>query len=162
MTAEFLRHEPCEVCGSSDAKAVYDDGNTFCFSCQTLTRADHTHHMPTNVQFKGSAQRLQKRRISEETCQHYKVYRDGELLRFPYYSSDKTLQGFKTKTKLKDFKYEGNTTDTLFGQSLIPSTGKRIMVYEGELDALSGWEAYPNWAHVSLPHGAASLSLIHI
>ena len=30
------------------------------------------------------------------------------------------------------------------------------MVYEGELDALSGWEAYPNWAHVSLPHGAAS------
>ena len=21
------------------------------------------------------------------------------------------------------------------------------MVYEGELDALSGWEAYPNWAH---------------
>ena len=112
--------------------------------------------MPTNVQFKGSAQRLQKRKISEETCQHYKVYRDGELLRFPYYSSDKTLQGFKTKNKLKDFKYEGNTTDTLFGQSLIPSTGKRIMVYEGELDALSGWEAYPNWAHVSLPHGAAS------
>ena len=157
MTAEFLRHEPCEVCGSSDAKAVYDDGNTFCFSCHNLTRADnHTHNMPTNVQFKGSAQRLQKRRISEETCQHYKVYRDGELLRFPYYSSDKTLQGFKTKTKLKDFKYEGNTTDTLFGQSLIPSTGKRIMVYEGELDALSGWEAYPNWAHVSLPHGAAS------
>jgi twinkle protein len=30
------------------------------------------------------------------------------------------------------------------------------MVYEGELDALSGWEAYPNWAHISLPHGAAS------
>ena len=41
MTAEFLRHEPCEVCGSSDAKAVYDDGNTFCFSCHNLTRADN-------------------------------------------------------------------------------------------------------------------------
>ena len=157
MTAEFLRHEPCEVCGSSDAKAIYDDGNTFCFSCHNLTRADNTQHMPTNVQFKGSAQRLQKRKISEETCQHYKVYRDGELLRFPYYNSSKQLQGFKTKTKLKDFKYEGTTTDTLFGQSLIPSTGKRIMVYEGELDALSGWEAYPNWAHVSLPHGAATI-----
>ena len=38
----------------------------------------------------------------------------------------------------------------------MPSTGKRIIVYEGELDALSAWEAYPNWAHVSLPHGAAS------
>ena len=64
MESEFLRHEPCEVCGSSDAKAIYADGNTFCFSCQTLTRADHTHNMPTNVQFKGSAQRLQKRKIS--------------------------------------------------------------------------------------------------
>ena len=135
--AEFIRHEPCETCGSSDAKAIYDDGSTFCFSCQTVTRENETHQM-SNVQFKGQAQRLAKRNISEATCQHYKVYRDGELLRFPYYSSDKTLQGFKTKTKLKDFKYEGNTTDTLFGQSLIPSTGKRIMVYEGELDALSG------------------------
>ena len=156
MTAEFLRHEPCEVCGSSDAKAIYADGNTFCFSCQTLTRADHTHHMPTNVQFKGSAQRLHKRKISEATCEHYRIYRDGELLRFPYFSSDKVLRGFKTKSKLKEFKYEGTTTDTLFGQSLIPTTGKLIIVYEGELDAASGWEAYPNWAHVSLPHGAAS------
>ena len=112
--------------------------------------------MTTNVTFKGSAQRLHKRRISEATCQHYRVYRDGELLRFPYFSSDKTLRGFKTKNKLKEFKYEGTTTDTLFGQSLFPSTGKRIIVYEGELDALSAWEAYPNWAHVSLPHGAAS------
>jgi len=159
MTAEFLRHEPCEVCGSSDAKAIYSDGNTFCFSCQNLTRGDdnnQTHNMPTNVQFKGSAQRLHKRKISEATCQHYRIYRDGELLRFPYFSSDKTLRGFKTKSKLKEFKYEGATTDTLFGQSLIPSTGKLIIVYEGELDAASGWEAYPNWAHVSLPHGAAS------
>ena len=154
--AEFIRHEPCEACGSSDAKAVYDDGNTYCFSCQTVTRENDIHQMHSNVQFKGSAQRLAKRKISEATCQHYKIYRDGELLRFPYYSSDKTLQGFKTKTKLKDFKYEGTTTDTLFGQSLIPSTGKRIIVYEGELDAASGWEAYPNWAHISLPHGAAS------
>ena len=154
--SEFLRHEPCEVCGSSDAKAIYDDGNTFCFSCQTLTTPDNHNHMPTNVQFKGSAQRLKKRGISEATCEHYKVYRDGELLRFPYFSSNKNLQGFKTKSKLKEFKYEGTTTDTLFGQSLFPSTGKLICVYEGELDALSGWEAYPNWAHVSLPHGAAS------
>ena len=35
--------------------------------------------MPTNVQFQGSAQRLTKRRISEETCQHYKVgLHDGD------------------------------------------------------------------------------------
>ena len=159
MTAEFIRHEPCEVCGSSDAKAVYSDGNTFCFSCHNLTRGEEEETITTftNVpQFKGSAQRLNKRKLSEKTCEHYKIYRDGELLRFPYFNSNGVLQGFKTKNKLKEFKYEGTSTDTLFGQHLIPSTGKSIIVYEGELDAASVWEAYPNWPHVSLPHGAAS------
>jgi len=155
--SEFERHEPCEVCGSSDAKAVYTDGHTFCFSCQSYGAGDSPPTiMNTNVSFKGQAQRLYSRGISEATCEYYKVYRDGELLRFPYYSSSGSLQGFKTKTKLKEFKYEGTTTDTLFGQHLFPSSGTRITIYEGELDALSGWEAMPNWPHVSLPHGAAS------
>ena len=155
--SEFERHAPCEVCGSSDAKAIYTDGHTYCFSCQFLEHGDTTTPvMNTNVNFKGQAQRLGNRRISEATCQYYKVYRDGELLRFPYYSSSGALQGFKTKNKVKEFKYEGTTTDTLFGQHLFPSTGKRITIYEGELDALSGFEALPNWPHVSLPHGAAS------
>mgnify|MGYP003136826578 FL=1 len=155
--SEFQRHEPCEVCGSSDAKAIYTDGHTYCFSCQFHALGNSPPpSMNTNVNFKGQAQRLAKRGISEATCQYYKVYRDGELLRFPYFSSSGTLQGFKTKNKVKEFKYEGTTTDTLFGQHLFPSTGKRITIYEGEIDALSGWEAFPNWAHVSLPHGAAS------
>ena len=35
--SEFIKHEPCPDCGSSDALAVYTDGHTFCFSCQTRT-----------------------------------------------------------------------------------------------------------------------------
>ena len=31
--AEFVRHEACGVCTSSDAKAVYDDESWHCFSC---------------------------------------------------------------------------------------------------------------------------------
>ena len=155
--SEFERHEPCEVCGSSDAKAVYTDGHTFCFSCQSYGAGDTPPTiMNTNVSFKGQAQRLYKRGLDEYTCQFYKVYRDGELLRFPYYSSSGALQGFKTKSKLKEFKYEGTTTNTLFGQSLFTGTGKLIVIYEGELDALSGWQAKRFGAHVSLPHGAAS------
>ena len=56
----------------------------------------------------------------------------------------------------KVFTYEGESTDTLFGQHLFPTTGKRIVVTEGELDAASCYEAMPNWPMVSLPHGAAS------
>ena len=38
--ANFLYHTSCEVCGSSDAKAIYDDNSTYCFSCKHSGR----HH----------------------------------------------------------------------------------------------------------------------
>ncbi len=38
--SEFLRHEPCDSCGSSDARAVFTDGHKYCFSCQAFTPAD--------------------------------------------------------------------------------------------------------------------------
>ena len=157
--SEFIRHDPCPDCGSSDALAVYTDGHTYCFSCTTRTPGDGKQNklpMQSNVQFKGNPQRLNKRGISERTCEKYKIYRDDTHLRFPYYDSSGCLKGFKTRDKLKNFKYEGETTDTLFGQHLFPTSGKRIIVYEGELDAASGWEAMVGWPHVSLPHGCAS------
>ena len=156
--SEFIRHEPCSKCGSSDANGIYTDGHSYCFSCQTYTEGNttqHTHKMQEHVTFKGSAQRLQKRKISEKTCEFYKIYRDETHLRFPYFDGSGRIQGFKTKDKLKKFKYEGVSTDTLFGQHLFPSTGKRIVITEGELDAASCYEAMPNWPMVSLPHGAA-------
>ena len=158
--SEFVRHTACENCGSSDAKSEYSDGHTYCFVCHTLTPGDGenktTNHMSKDVQLKGSAIRLQKRGISEKTSQKYKIYRDGELLRFHYFSSDGILQGAKIKTKQKDFYYEGNKTDTLFGQHLFPTTGRRIVITEGELDAASCYEVLSGWPMVSLPHGAAS------
>jgi len=112
--------------------------------------------MTSTVQLTGSAERLHKRNLSEKTNQFYQIYRDGNTLRFPYHTSDGILQGVKTKTKKKDFRYEGIPTDTLFGQHRFPSTGKRIVITEGELDAASCYEAMPGWPMVSLPHGAAS------
>tara|TARA_B100000886_G_scaffold335769_1_gene293382 strand:- start:1847 stop:3268 length:1422 start_codon:yes stop_codon:yes gene_type:complete len=112
--------------------------------------------MQENVSFKGSAQRLQKRKLSEKTCQLYKIYRDEAQLRFPYFDGSGRIKGFKTKTKLKEFKYEGVSTDTLFGQHLFPNSGKRITITEGELDAASCYEAMEGWPMVSLPHGVAS------
>ena len=160
MTSEFIRHEPCPNCGSSDARSVYSDGHTWCFVCHDRTPGDndviHSHKMANDVCLTGSAVRLNKRNISEKTNQLYKIYRDGDILRFPYFTSDGILKGVKKKNKQKVFTYEGKTTDTLFGQHLFPDRGKRIIIYEGELDAASGWEAMTGWPHVSLPHGAAS------
>jgi len=112
--------------------------------------------MSTNVQLRGSAERLQKRRISEKVCKQYRIHKDGDVLRFYYFSDTGVLQGCKVKTKDKIFTYEGNVPGTLFGQHLFPSTGKRVVITEGELDAASCQEAMPGWPMVSLPSGAAA------
>jgi twinkle protein len=57
-----------------------------------------------DVNLQGSAGRLQKRRISEKTCELFKAYKDGEQLRFHYYNSAGSLLGAKIKTKDKDFR----------------------------------------------------------
>lgn len=36
--ADFVKHTGCSSCGSSDARAIYDDGSEHCFSCR-----DHKH-----------------------------------------------------------------------------------------------------------------------
>ena len=156
---EFVRHIPCDNCGSSDGNSLYSDGHTFCFVCHNRVGGNDEiihNRMSKDVTLTGTAERLRKRNISEKTNQFFRIYRDGNTLRFPYFTSDGVLKGVKIKTKQKDFRYEGISTDTLFGQHLFPNSGKRIVVYEGELDAASGYEAMSGWPHVSLPHGATS------
>ena len=157
LESEFIRHIPCDNCGSSDANSLYSDGHTFCFACQTYVNGDETPRMSqSRVQIQGEPQRLQKRKIPEEVCAKYKIYRDGDLLRFYYCDESGRVAGCKTKTKDKTFRYEGETPGTLFGQNLYPSSGKRVVITEGELDAASCAVAMPTWPHVSLPSGAAS------
>jgi len=163
LNSEFVVHTPCENCGSSDANSVYTDGHKFCFVCHAYTPAEGINltsqsprTMTTNVKLTGEPEALRRRNISEKTCRFFRIHRDGATLRFPYYTSDGVLQGVKVKNKSKEFTYEGISTDTLFGQHLFPSTGKRIVVTEGELDAASCYEAMTGWPMVSLPHGAAS------
>ena len=84
-SSEFIRHGPCNNCGSSDGNAIYTD-HSYCFVCHSYTDEQeniiHIHTTKNAVQIKGSAERLQKRRISQSTCERFKVYRDGDKLRF--------------------------------------------------------------------------------
>jgi twinkle protein len=106
---------------------------------------------------KGSPEPLPKRRISEEVCKKYRVHRYADRLYFHYFTRDGICCGAKVKTKEKTFSWDGQNTDhTLFGQHLFPSHGKRVVITEGELDALSCYEAMPNWQMVSIPDGAKS------
>ena len=39
-TSEYMYKESCDDCGSSDAKAVYSDGGSHCFSCGKTIRGE--------------------------------------------------------------------------------------------------------------------------
>ena len=159
IESEFIRHDSCPECGSSDALAVYTD-HTFCFRCHNhVTTQSDTNYKPKRVSYVsllGSAGRLHKRKISQKVCEQYKIYKHGDKLRFHYYDDKGQLVGVKTKTTTKDFKYEGESPGNFFGQHLFPDHGKRIVITEGELDAASCAEAMPGWQMVSLPSGAAA------
>ena len=157
-SSEFLRHEPCDNCGSSDANSVYDDGHSYCFSCHHYIPGDndsHTH-IAYNVMLQGEPTRLPTRKLTEDTCNKYRIFKDGDTLRFHYYTADGRLVGAKVKTKDKQFRYEGEMPNTLFGQHLFKDKGKRVVITEGELDAASCYQVMPTWEMVSLPSGAAS------
>ena len=157
-SSEFIRHEACNNCGSSDGNSIYSDGHGYCFVCHAYTQGDeepiHIHQI-NRVQIKGSAERLQKRKISQQTCEKYKVYRDGDKLRFYYHDQSGIVKGAKVKTKDKQFTYEGDSPGTFFAQYLWGNSGKRIIITEGELDCVSYAELFPTWPVVSLPSGAA-------
>lgn len=47
--ARFLKHIGCDKCGSSDAKAMYDDGSTFCFSCRKPTSSKVSGYVASSL-----------------------------------------------------------------------------------------------------------------
>ena len=159
VVSEFIRHEACPDCGSSDALSIYTDGHTYCFSCHMYTPSNDECGPPTTkgkITLQGEARALPKRGLSQKTCQKYKIYRDGDFLRHYYYSKTGSLLGCKVKSKDKSFWYEGDSDGSFYAQHLFPTTGKRIVITEGELDAASCFECMPGWPMVSLPSGAAS------
>lgn len=159
--SEFVNHEPCPACGSKDNLARYDDGHGYCFGCGYWESGNGAVVQESKgrmtFSLKGAPEPLPKRRISEEVCRKYRVHRDGKQLYFHYFNSDGICTGAKVKTTDKQFSWDGNNSDhMLFGQHLFPSHGKRVVITEGEIDALSCFEAMPGWPMVSVPDGAKS------
>ena len=117
--SEFIRHIPCPQCGSSDANSLYTDGHEWCHKgCGYRKPADgennyHIHQLKHAIQLQGSAERLQKRNISQATCELFKTYKEGNTLRHYYFDEGKVV-GAKVRTKGKDFRCEGEVK-TLFG-----------------------------------------------
>ena len=168
--AEFLHHEPCESCGSSDAKAVYSDGGTYCFSCERAGKMEGHDSTPdaggrsprSPDLIEGTAQALTKRGITLATAEKwgYQVgtYQGSPVQIANYCDNRGRPIAQKIRTKDKQFRFLGDAKKAgLYGQWLWRDSGKMIVVTEGELDALTVSQCFDNrWPVVSVNAGAQS------
>jgi len=170
--SEFLHHQSCPSCGSSDALGVYSDGHGHCFSCQTYFKElDNVEATAKVVSYNRSAEMygqpmaIPERRISLDTVKKYGVTvetvpngHEAFKHHYPYYDNGGKFIGTKARRcSDKSFSTSGNMKDnTLFGQQLFKNEGRFVTVVEGELDALAAYEMLGSkFPVVSVSKGAA-------
>lgn len=169
----FIRHTNCNECGSSDAKAIYDNGDrgyaTYCFKCTSYSKelASETaaaEHIQTKASPKqkgllqGEVKQISSRGLSQDTCYKYKyeiAMHNGEPVQVAnYYNTTGQLVAQKVRSKDKSFKILGDGKKLpLFGSQRWAS-GSRLVITEGEIDCLSIAQVMPKTPIVSLPQGA--------
>jgi len=159
-------HIPCESCGSSDGACLYSDGHTYCFVCQKVTKGRSgvesmvtKRHKVSNVIPQASLvlQPLKARGITRETCAKYGYYMSrvkDESVQVANYVHEGTVVAQKVRWADKSFMTFGKMPDIFFGQNLFHG-GKKLVVVEGEIDALSLSQAQGNkYPVVSIPKGS--------
>lgn len=167
--SQFIRHVPCEKCGSSDANSLYDDGHQFCFACQTYHKADgsEVEEGPSrtpigNDLLRGEVKSLGKRGLNATTCAKFSYTvgedKNGRTCQIAPYYEGTTLVAQKLRYPDKTFKFIGEPKRAgLFGQQLWRDGGKMVVVTEGEIDCLTVSQLQNNkWPVVSIANGAQS------
>ena len=164
---EFLFHIPCEECGSSDANSLYSDGHTYCFACQHRTPPGHTSvnrkeggRLPSEKFIEGQTfGPISARKLVADTCTKWS-YGIGTYNRQPAqianYYRDNRLVYQKIRLANKEFTSLGDIKQAgFYGQHLWARGGKKLVVTEGEIDALSVSQMQSHkWPVVSIPNGA--------
>lgn len=165
---QFIGHEACPDCGSSDAVARYDNGDkghaTHCFSCNAhhSDTAPAAQRVETKAKdrglIKGTYQAISARGLSQETCKKmgYSMgtYNGEPVQIATYYNSTGTPVAQKIRTKDKGFKVLGDSKKLpLFGSHKW-SGRDRLVITEGEIDACSIVQVMQKTAVCSLPQGA--------
>lgn len=170
IEAEFIEHTQCTECGSSDGNAVYTD-HTYCFVCHAhkqLGDQNEGTKSPKEIRpagvfndwIAGEYVDLRKRCISSETCKDM-GYQIGEYHGQPCHIANiYNDKGQKVAQKLrlpnKEFRVLGDLkAGGLVFENKCKANGKRVVVTEGEIDALSYRTVAPSWQVVSVPNGAA-------
>lgn len=169
-SGRVVDREPCPDCGSRDNLARYDDGSAYCFTpgCghyekpdgETAERRQPRERVMADWII-GEACALPRRGLSLETCEKFGYVvgeHKGQPVQAANYRRDGQIVMQKVRTADKRFWTIGDDKQAgLYGQHLWPATGKRVVITEGEVDAMSVAQAFGlSWPVVSVPGGAGN------
>jgi|TARA_R110000796_G_scaffold4240_3_gene16226 twinkle protein len=161
-TETFAGHYPCHHCSSSDGVALWTNGRGKCFVCNKPAFLDQydssvkPKYKTNNYEKDMSTDTIQniadydtagvrERKLTKTVCEIYgmKVERgnSSEITAHYYpYTVNGQVVGYKKRMFPKDFRAVGDLKNPkleLFGQSLFMQGGLRIIITEGELDAIA-------------------------
>ena len=181
----FKMHTSCAKCGSTDANAVYEN-NTYCYACNqwaTLeggTEVEEVEKVETTklsqqesdyiggLECNGFRERKITRQVSEAFGVRSTKSAEGAITnRYYPYTKDGVVTAYKLRVvEGKKFSTKGDFKGVdLFGQSLFPAGGRKIVITEGEEDALAVAQAHQDkyqtiYPVVSIPNGATALKSV--
>ena len=167
--------EQCPKCAalgndnSCDNLARYDDGHGYCYACEYYERGEGTVSEAKPVAGdwtpvrSGEYQDIPERRLEEKTLRKYgysvvSSEEKGEIHIANFYNDGALVAQKFRKVEDKTFAWRGNARSAgLFGQHLFEGKGsKRIVITEGEIDAMSVFQANGGWPVVSLNGGVGN------
>lgn len=168
-------HQPCSDCGSSDALTVYSDGHSYCFSCGVYHRGDGSsiekvveRTNRVDIIESGKIREIADRCICEDSCHKFGVrtlVQGGKIVKhfYPYYNKAGVKVAEKVRmTDTKQFFWQGDNREMqMFGAQCQPTTGRFVVVCEGELDCLSMYQVLGGrYTCVSVPNGCKAVRTI--
>jgi twinkle protein len=152
---------------STDNLAVYESGYKKCFACDYYSYDAHSDEKVVRVKkitplidtltYKD----LNSRKLNENTCRHFDYalakHYDTPCQVASYKDTNGKVIAQKIRFADKKFIWTGDNSKVgFYGQHLYAS-GKKLVVTEGEIDALSVSQAIGNkWPVVSVPNGSQS------
>lgn len=184
--AEFIKHIACPCGKSEDNLALYADGSAYCFTadCEKYWKDINaleeveigvTVHKTENDKINrwrlGKYGSIVDRGLDKNIVKKYGVRlirnNDGTFNRlYPIYNL-KGQTGYKERTQLssgkKTYSIKSKTKGDwlLFGQNVFPAGGRKIVLTEGEEDAMSAYKMLGDKSTVvSLVNGASSVKKI--
>ncbi len=181
MSSNLLYHTQCPKCAEEgrdngkDNLGVFDDGHSHCFSCNfhvqgpnrdatsssraVVDNISRTNGFRESEMVLGKYQNISSRKILEATCKHFSYMvgeKDGRPCMVAQFFEDSKVIAQKLRFQDKTFQILGQGKGLgLWGKHLW-YTGRKLVITEGELDALSVAQAQDcKWPVVSIPTGVA-------